>query len=131
VGRTSAQGRGRTWRTSKTAAPNGSLKPSRDFLDKLLDTVPEGIRQSLKTITPNFFGSKSGVPGYFDVLSTSIDIMTNQILRSRMAGEPPHVMISPRLSHMPVLEFNRAKEAVEEGRRSTQLAMPLLREYLG
>ena len=112
------------------AESNGSLKPSRDFMDKLLDTVPDGIKQSLKTISPNFFGSKRGVPGYIDVLSASIDIMTNQILRSRMAGEPPHVMISPRLSHMSVLEFNRAKEAVEEGRRSTLAVMPLLREYL-
>ena len=112
------------------AAPNSALKPGRDFMEKLLDNVPDGIRQSLKTISPSFFGSKRGAPSYFDVLSASIEIMTNQILRSRMAGEPPHVMISPHLSHMSVLEFNRAKEAVEEGRRSTQKAMPLLREYL-
>jgi len=111
-------------------APNESPALSRDLLDKLFDSVPDGIRQSLKAITPNFFGSKSGVPGYIDVLSTSIDIMTSQILRSRMAGEPPHVMISPHLSHMSVLEFNRAKEAIEEGRRSAQSVMPLLREYL-
>lgn len=109
-------------------APSRSL--SRDSLDKLFESVPDGIRQSLKAITPNFFGSRSGVPGYFDVLSTSIDIMTSQILRSRLAGEPPHVMISPHLSHMSVLEFNRAKEAIEEGRQSAQRAMPLLQEYL-
>ncbi len=111
-------------------AQEGSPVPSRDYLDKLFDSVPDGIRQSLKTITPNLFGSRSGVPGYFDVLSTSIDIMTSQILRSRLAGEPPHVMIGPHLSHMSVLEFNRAKEAIEEGRQSAQRAMPLLREYL-
>ncbi len=109
-------------------APSRSL--SRDSLDKLFESVPDGIRQSLKAITPNFFGSRSGVPGYFDVLSTSIDIMTSQILRSRLAGEPPHVMISPHLSHMSVLEFNRAKEAIEEGRQSAKRALPLLREYL-
>ncbi len=119
-----------TKRDATKQAPDSPLAPSRDFLDKLLDTVPDGIKQSLKTITPDFFGSKSGVPGYIDVISTSIDIMTSQILRSRMAGEPPHVMISPRLSHMSVLEFNRAKEAIEEGRRSTQNVMPMLREYL-
>ncbi len=110
--------------------PNESPALSRDFLDKLFDSVPEGIRQSLKAITSNFFGSKSGVPGYIDVISTSIDIMTRQILQSRMAGEPPHVTIGPHLSHMSVLEFNRAKEAIEEGRRSAQSVMPLLREYL-
>ncbi len=112
------------------AASNDSVAPSRDFLDKLLDSVPDGIKQSLNTVTLNLFGSKSGAPGYFDVLSTSLDIMTSQILRSRMAGEPPHVMVRPRLAYMAVLEFNRAKEAVDEGRRAMQEMMPMLREYL-
>ncbi len=115
---------------AKRGKPKEPIKPSRDFLDKMFDTVPDGIKQSLKTITPNIFGPKSGAPGYIEVLSASIEIMTNQILRSRMAGEPPHVMVNPYLAHMSVLEFYRAKEAVEEGRRSTQAAMPLLREYL-
>ena len=39
-------------------------------------------------------------------------------------------MINPHLSHMSVLEFNRAEEAVEQGRQSAKKAMPLLREYL-
>ncbi len=106
------------------------VKSSRDFLDKMLDSVPGGVKQSLKTMTPNVFGRKNGAPRYIEVISASIEIMTNQILRSRMAGEPPHVMVNPHLAHMSVLEFYRAKEAVEEGRRATQAVMPLLREYL-
>ncbi len=101
-----------------------------DILDKVFDSIPDGISRSLKTIAPGFIGSKSGAPSYIDVLSNSIDIMTSQILRSRLAGEPPHVMINPHLSHMSVLEFNRAEEAIEEGRQSAKKAMPLLREYL-
>jgi len=101
-----------------------------DILDKLFDTIPDGISRSLKTIAPGFIRSKNEAPSYIDVLSTSIDIMTSQILRSRLAGEPPHVMISPHLSHLSVLEFNRAKEAIEEGRQSAKRAMPLLRDYL-
>jgi NTE family protein len=56
--------------------------------------------------------------------------MTDQILRARMAGEPPHALISPYLGHMSVLEFYRAREAIEEGRRATEAQMPLIREYL-
>jgi NTE family protein len=84
-----------------------------------------GISRSLKTIAPGFLGSKTGAPSYIEVLSNSIDIMTSQILRSRLAGEPPHVMINPHLSHMPVLEFSRAEEAIEEGRQSAKKVMPL------
>jgi NTE family protein len=51
-------------------------------------------------------------------------------LRSRLAGEPPHVMINAQLSHLRVLEFQRSDEAIEEGRRRTKQAMALIREYL-
>jgi len=101
-----------------------------DLLDKMFEALPNGIRQGIKSITPKFLGSKGDSPGYVDVLSASIDIMTSQILRSRLAGEPPHVMIRPRLAHLSVLEFNRAEEAIEEGRDAAKKAMPLLREYL-
>jgi NTE family protein len=115
----------------KPAAPkeeNGAM--SADVFDKMFDQLPVGVRQGLKAMTPRFLSSKSGSPSYFDVLSGSIDIMTSQILRSRLAGDPPHVMIGTRLAHMSVLEFNRAEEAIQEGYDRTKKAMPLLREYL-
>ncbi len=56
-------------------------------------------------------------PQYLDVLSASIDIMTDGIRRAKMAGDPPHVTLDAHLSKMSVLEFHRAKEAIDEGRR--------------
>ena len=109
---------------------NGSALPGMDILDKLFEAVPDPIRKSLKTLTPDFLESNNNSPNYFDVISTSIDIMMSQILRSRLAGEPPHVMINARLSDVAVLEFNRASEAIEEGRKSVKRAMPSLAEFL-
>jgi NTE family protein len=54
------------------------------------------------------------------VLSTSIDIMQVRISRSRMAGEPPDLVVAPRLAHLRLLDFHRAEEAIEEGRRAVQ-----------
>lgn len=105
-------------------------KFKRDIIDRLFDVVPERITGSLKTIMPDSAKPHDRMPSYIDVLSTSIDIMTNQILRSRLAGEPPHVMINPQLNNLAVLEFNRAKEAIAEGQTSTQRALPLLKDYL-
>ena len=56
-------------------------------------------------------------PHYLDVVSTSIDIMTEVICRSKLAGDPPHVALDVHLSKLSVLEFHRAEEAIEEGRR--------------
>lgn len=54
-------------------------------------------------------------PGLFDVLAASINIMQDRITRSRMAGDPPDVVIAPRLSAIRLMEFDRAEEAIAEG----------------
>ncbi len=59
-------------------------------------------------------------PGLFDVLTGSINIMQDRITRSRMAGDPPDIVIAPRLAHIGLLEFSRAGEAIDEGRRSVE-----------
>jgi NTE family protein len=72
----------------------------------------------------------ASAPGYFDVLAASINIMQDHITRTRLAGEPPHVMLVPRLRGIGLMEFNRAHEAIEEGRACVEQALPTLRRYL-
>ncbi len=60
-------------------------------------------------------------PGLFDVIAGSIDIMQDRITRSRMAGEPPDIHITPRLSHVGLMEFDLAGESIKEGREATRL----------
>lgn len=60
------------------------------------------------------------MPSIVDVVTSSIDIMQVRISRSRMAGDPPDVIVAPRLAHLHLLDFQRAKEAIEEGRRAVQ-----------
>ena len=59
-------------------------------------------------------------PGLFDVIAGSVDIMQDRITRSRMAGEPPDIHITPLLSHIGLMEFDRAKESIAEGREATR-----------
>ena len=58
-------------------------------------------------------------PGLFDVIVGSLDIMQDRLTRSRMAGEPPEIHIKPRLSHIGLMDFDRAGECIEEGRQAT------------
>ena len=46
--------------------------------------------------------------------------MQVRIARSRMAGEPPDLLVAPRLAHLHLLDFHRAEEAIEEGRRAVE-----------
>lgn len=65
-------------------------------------------------------------PSLLDVIASSLNIMQAQITRSRMAGEPPHIIISPQLAHLGLLDFHRAAEAIEEGRRAVEMCLPAL-----
>lgn len=101
-----------------------------DFLKRLVSQIPEGIRAQAAAIAPSLLQSAPSRPAYFDVLANSINIMQDQITRSRLAGDPPHVMLMPRLRHIGLLEFNRAAEAIAEGESCVQHALPALRRYL-
>ena len=70
-------------------------------------------------------------PGMVDVLAGALNIMQDRITRSRMAGDPPDVLIAPRLSHLSLLEFDRAEEAIAEGRACVQRMLPALQDALG
>lgn len=73
-------------------------------------------------------------PGLFDVIVGSIDIMQDRITRSRMAGEPPDVHVTPRLSHIGLMEFDRAKECIDEGRKAVDREKPeidMMKKRLG
>lgn len=68
-------------------------------------------------------------PGVFDAIASSVNIAQDRITRSRLAGDPPDIILSPKLSHIGLLEFYRAKEAINEGRDCVERMKPEI-EYL-
>ena len=63
-----------------------------------------------------FVGGR-GRPGIPTVMVDAFNIMQDRITRARLAGDPPDVMISPRLGHVGWFDFHRAQEAIEVGAR--------------
>ena len=72
-----------------------------------------------------------GYPSLLGVMASSLGIMQDRIARSRLAGDPPDVLITPRLSHIGLLEFDSAAEIIAEGEAAVDRAMPSLRRALG
>jgi NTE family protein len=66
-------------------------------------------------------------PSLIDVIASSLEIMQVRITRSRMAGEPPDVVIAPRLAHLGLLDFHCADEAIKEGERAASAALENLK----
>jgi NTE family protein len=78
------------------------------------------LQQDLGAPLPANQTDEPSMPNLFEVLASSLNIMQVRIARSRMAGEPPDVLVAPRLAHLRLLDFHRAKEAIEEGRRAVE-----------
>jgi NTE family protein len=106
-------------------------QPSNELLAGLLEQVPPGLREQGAQIVQRLLPQRPLAPGYFQVLTNSINIMQDYVTRARLAGEPPHVMLAPRLRHIGLMEYNRAAEAIAEGRLCVEQAMPILRHYCG
>ncbi len=69
-------------------------------------------------------------PSIFDVMATSVNIMQDRITRQRLVVEPPDILVKPKLSDIGLLEFNRAEEAIAEGKLAMDRMLPKLRDLL-
>ncbi len=111
--------------------PRGGNKDRQTSVEAtLLDKLSMQIRNRANSFVSHLFESGVRSPGLFDVLASSINIMQHQITRSRMAGDPPDVVLAPRLARIGLLEFDRAEEAIEEGRGSVRRMLPVLQDLL-
>ncbi len=102
---------------------------SRDMLERLVRQLPSAMQVHAAPLAEHLFPQTPAAPGFIDVLSTSLNIMQDHINRTRLAGEPPHVMLVPRLQNFGWMEFHRAKEGIAAGRACVEQALPLLEPY--
>lgn len=75
--------------------------------------------------------SNSDTPSFFDSVASSVNIMQDRLTRSRMAGDPPEITLIPRLDDFALMDFHRAGEAIEEGRRLVRLYEKDIRAWTG
>lgn len=77
-----------------------------------------------------FFRRSEGEPSVFAVMARSLHIVQDRIARSRLAGDPPDVMIFPPLGGIGILEFHRAQESIAAGEAAARAALPRLRQLV-
>lgn len=78
------------------------------------------LREQLRGVAPERASEDAAMPSVVDVLTTCMDIVHVRIGRSRMAGDPPDVVVAPRLAHLRLLDFHRGTEGIEEGYRAVE-----------
>jgi len=97
----------------------------------ILQALPQskaniGVGSWLRSV----FGREPDAPSLFGTMTQSLNILLDRVTRSRLAGEPPDVSISPRLGHIGLLEFDRAAEVIAEGEAATERTLAELGEVI-
>jgi NTE family protein len=77
-----------------------------------------------------FFGGQGGLPTISTVMVEAFNIMQDRITRARLAGDPPDILISPRISGVGLFDFHRAAETIEHGRRAAERAIESIDEAI-
>ncbi len=117
---------GKHFKKSKPQKPEEKSTSSRNngFVEKITDFVAD--------YTTSLFADKNTEdqpPNLLEAIAGAINITQDKITRSRMAGDPPEILLSPKLSHIGLLEFYRASEAIDEGNKCVQRMLPEI-EYV-
>jgi NTE family protein len=77
-----------------------------------------------KSLLQRVFGGHDGRPGVTGVMMESFHIIQERIMRSRLAGDPPDIMIAPKLGDFSLIDFHRADELIRRGAEATDRMLP-------
>ncbi len=82
-----------------------------------------------RTMKREFFGS-AGRPGISSVMVDAFNIMQDRITRARLAGDPPDLLISPRVGQFGWFDFHRADDLIAHGTRAAERALESIQEAI-
>jgi NTE family protein len=94
-----------------------------------LDRSRRGIFRPDRLLHREFFGAPDR-PGLSTVMVEAFQVMQDRITRSRLAGDPPDVMISPRLGRINLFDFHRAKDAIALGAEAAEKSIEAISESI-
>lgn len=76
------------------------------------DTWRGRLRERLKIMTTR---RANVTPTAMEIMTTSIQVLENRLKRSRMADDPPEILLQPFCPQISTLDFHRASEAITAG----------------
>ena len=108
---------------SVSLAPDAEVEPPRPKRGFGKFFSPE------RTVKREFFGSGER-PGISTVMVDAFNIMQDRITRARLAGDPPDLLISPRVGQIGWFDFHRASDLIAHGARAAERAIDSIQEAI-
>lgn len=90
------------------------------------ETFEDWLQEKMETWTPD---QKEGM-NIFDVIGSSLNVMEQQVAKSKLSTHPPDILIEPALGEYGIFDFHRADDIIREGYRCMEELIPELQEKL-
>jgi NTE family protein len=108
--------------------------PSADVPEAVIEPVPPKrgfgkLFSAERTMKREFFGG-GGRPGISSVMVDAFNIMQDRITRARLAGDPPDLLISPRVGQIGWFDFHCADDLIAYGARAAERAIDSIQEAI-
>jgi NTE family protein len=104
-------------RDDTSMTPELDVRPSATWLSSI-----SGAAQRVRSLVGRAHDDNPA-PGLVGVMIDAFNITQDRISRSRLAGDPPDAMISPRLGKIGLFDFHRAAETIEQGQMAAERAI--------
>ena len=104
-------------RDDTSMTPELDVRPSPTWLSSI-----SGAAQRVRSLVGRA-QDDNPAPGLVGVMIDAFNITQDRISRSRLAGDPPDAMISPRLGKIGLFDFHRAAEIIEQGEMAAERAI--------
>ena len=93
----------------KDSVSAGNVKTEEGIASDVIENVEEELTEVPAKV------NKRNPPGIMSVMSSSLEILQARVTRSRLAGDPPDILIEPQLTDVGIMEFHRAEELCAKG----------------
>lgn len=111
-------------------APNEASKRRREsFLAHLSDRY-QSLQESLQDKVNQWLPEEDQGPNIFDVIGTSLNVMEQQVTRSRLETHAPDLLVEPILNDFAIFDFHKAEQIIRRGHTAMKDQLPALMELL-
>ncbi len=95
-------------------------------IQKRYETMQGSVQEKLE----NWLPEQKQTMNIFDVIGVSLNVMEQQVARSKLEVCPPDILLEPGLSQYGIFDFHQAAAIIEEGYRCMAKRIPEVRQKL-
>jgi NTE family protein len=114
-----------------TVVQDHATDPLAEVLEETAEESIVDTRKARQALRRQIIGhGDHGPPAISTVMVEAFNIIQDRIARSRLAGDPPDIMIGPKLGKLGLFEFHRAREMIDIGYETSRRMAEEIKETI-